>query len=98
MQGGSDGGFIRTVVRRDNHRLVGVQAVGSHVSELSGEFVSVLEMGGVLEDVAGMIHVHPTLSEAVHEAALRALGHPLHDCCGMTSTYGRTKSKNRCAS
>jgi dihydrolipoamide dehydrogenase len=71
-------GFVRIVSRKDNHRILGMQAVGAHVSELSGEFSQALEMGAVLEDVAGTIHVHPTLSEAFHEAALRALGHPIH--------------------
>jgi dihydrolipoamide dehydrogenase len=37
-----------------------------------------MEMGAVLEDVAGTIHVHPTLTEAFHEAALRGLGHAIH--------------------
>jgi dihydrolipoamide dehydrogenase len=78
MEGGSDGGFIRIVAQRDNHRVLGVQAVGTHVSELSGEFVHAIEMGAVLEDIAGTIHVHPTLSEAFHESALRALGHAIH--------------------
>jgi dihydrolipoamide dehydrogenase len=35
-------------------------------------------MGAVLEDIAGTIHVHPTLTEAFHESALRALGHAIH--------------------
>jgi dihydrolipoamide dehydrogenase len=35
-------------------------------------------MGARLEDVAGTIHAHPTLGEAVQEVALRALGHALH--------------------
>ena len=78
MEGGSDGGFIRIVAQRDNHRVIGVQAVGTHVSELSGEFVHAIEMGAVLEDIAGTIHVHPTLTEAFHESALRALGHAIH--------------------
>jgi len=78
MEGGGEGGFIRIVARRDNHRVVGVQAVGTHVSELSGEFVHAIEMGAVLEDIAGTIHVHPTLTEAFHESALRALGHAIH--------------------
>jgi len=78
MEGGTDGGFIRTVARRDNNRIVGIQAVGLHVSELSGEFVQAIEMGAVLDDVAGTIHVHPTLTEAFHESALRALGHAIH--------------------
>jgi dihydrolipoamide dehydrogenase len=71
-------GFVRIVSRKDNHRILGIQAVGAHVSELSGEFSQALEMGAVLEDIAGTIHVHPTLSEAFHEAAWRALGQPIH--------------------
>jgi dihydrolipoamide dehydrogenase len=78
MEGGSEGGFIRIVAKRDNHRVLGVQAVGTHVSELSGEFVHAIEMGAVLEDIAGTIHVHPTLTEAFHESALRALGQAIH--------------------
>ena len=41
-------------------------------------FAQSLEMGACLEDIAGTIHAHPTLGEAVQEAALRALGHALH--------------------
>ena len=55
-----------------------IQAVGQHVSEMSNSFAQMLEMGAVLEDVAGTIHVHPTLGEAFHEASLRALGHAIH--------------------
>ncbi len=71
-------GFVRVVARRDNHLIVGWQAVGVGVSELSTAFSHSLEMGACLEDVAGTIHAHPTLGEAVQEAALRALGHVLH--------------------
>ncbi|RMP61440.1 hypothetical protein ALQ18_00929 [Pseudomonas marginalis pv. marginalis] len=71
-------GFVRVVARRDNHLIVGWQAVGVGVSELSTAFGLSLEMGARLEDVAGTIHAHPTLGEAVQEAALRALGHALH--------------------
>lgn len=70
-------GFVRVLARKDDHRILGIQAVGAHVSELSGEFSHALEMGAVLEDIAGTIHVHPTLSEALREAALRALGHAM---------------------
>jgi dihydrolipoamide dehydrogenase len=78
MEGGDDGGFVRILASRTDHRILGIQAVGAHVSELSGEFSHALEMGALLEDVAGTIHVHPTLGEAYHEAALRALGHAIH--------------------
>jgi dihydrolipoamide dehydrogenase len=78
MEGGGDGGFVRVVARADNHLLLGIQAVGAHVSELSGEFAHALEMGARLEDISGTIHAHPTLGEAFPEAALAALGHALH--------------------
>ena len=78
MEAGDTGGFVRVVARKSDHRVVGLQAVGAHVSELSGEFAMSIEMGARLEDLAGTIHVHPTLSEAVHEAALRVLGHAIH--------------------
>ncbi len=71
-------GFVRVVARRDNHLIVGWQAVGKSVSELSAAFGQSLEMGATLEDIAGTIHAHPTLGEAVQEAAMRALGHALH--------------------
>jgi dihydrolipoamide dehydrogenase len=71
-------GFVRVVARRDNHVIVGWQAVGGAVSELSAAFVQSIEMGAQLEDVGGTIHAHPTLGEAVQEAALRALGQALH--------------------
>jgi dihydrolipoamide dehydrogenase len=78
MEAGVDGGFVRVVARADNHLVLGIQAVGAHVSELSGEFAHALEMGSRLEDIAGTIHAHPTLSEALPEASLAALGHALH--------------------
>ena len=71
-------GFVRVVARRDNHLIVGWQAVGKSVSELSAAFAQSIEMGATLEDIAGTIHAHPTLGETIQEAALRALGHALH--------------------
>ena len=71
-------GFVRIVARADNHVVLGIQAVGGGVSELSAGFSLALEMGARLEDVAGTIHAHPTQSEAVLEAALQALGHAIH--------------------
>jgi dihydrolipoamide dehydrogenase len=74
----STDGFVRVVARKDNHLIVGWQAVGAGVSELSAAFGQSIEMGARLEDVGSTIHSHPTLGEAVQEAALRALGHALH--------------------
>ncbi|MEQ1438121.1 dihydrolipoyl dehydrogenase [Fontimonas sp. SYSU GA230001] len=78
MEAGSDGGFVRVTARADNHLVLGIHAVGAHASELSGEFAHALEMGAVLEDLAHTIHVHPTISETLPEAALGALGHAIH--------------------
>jgi len=71
-------GFVRIVARADNHVVLGVQAVGAGASELSAAFTLALEMGARLEDVAATVHAHPTMSEAFHESALKALGMPLH--------------------
>ncbi len=71
-------GFVRIVARADNHLVLGIQAVGHGVSELSAAFSLAVEMGARLEDVAETIHAHPTQSEAFQEAALAALGKPLH--------------------
>lgn len=78
MAAGDEGGFVRTIADKATGRIVGIQAVGKHISELVGEFAALVELGATLEDVAGIIHAHPTLSEATHESALMALGHALH--------------------
>ena len=71
-------GFVRVVARKDNHLILGWQAVGHGVAELAAAFSQSIELGARLEDVGHTIHAHPTLGEAVQEAALRALGQALH--------------------
>ncbi len=78
LEAGAGGGFVRIVSRRDDQRILGIQAVGQQIAELAGEFAHALAMGAVLDDVAHTIHVHPTLGEAFGEAALLGLGHALH--------------------
>ena len=78
LEAGEDGGFVRAISARADGRLLGLQAVGRGVGELAGEFAHALAMGAVLEDLAHTIHVHPTLGEAIGEAALLGLGHALH--------------------
>ena len=73
-----ESGFVRVIARADDHLVLGLQAVGAAVSELSAQFGTAIEMGARLEDIAGTIHAHPTKSEGVQEAALKALGHALH--------------------
>ncbi|MBL4802820.1 MAG: dihydrolipoyl dehydrogenase, partial [Emcibacter sp.] len=78
MESGEGGGFVRITARKDNHVILGIHAVGPHISELSGEFALAMEMGARLEDIAGTIHVHPTVTESFAEASLAALGHAIH--------------------
>ena len=65
-------GFVRLVSREDDHVVLGIQATGPGVSELVSGFALVLEAGLRVEDIAGTIHAHPTLGEALQEAALAA--------------------------
>jgi dihydrolipoamide dehydrogenase len=66
------------VARADTQLVLGIQAVGQGVSELSAAFGLAIEMGATLRDIAGTIHTHPTLGEGLQEAALKALGHAIH--------------------
>jgi dihydrolipoamide dehydrogenase len=74
----ADAGFVRIVAHGVTHEIVGIQAVGPGVSELSAAFALAIEMGARLEDIGAVVQPHPTLSEAFPEAALRGLGHPIH--------------------
>lgn len=62
----------------DNHRLVGAHIIHAMASELIAELGVVLTMGGGAEDIGRTIHAHPTLGEAVMEAAEDALGRAVH--------------------
>jgi len=71
-------GFVRVVADSDRGFVLGAQIVGPEASELVAELALAIEMGATLEDVASTIHIHPTLSEAVHEAVKGAEGHSIH--------------------
>ncbi|MFQ3244389.1 MAG: dihydrolipoamide dehydrogenase [Arenicella sp.] len=71
-------GFVRIVARSHDDAIMGIQAVGAGVSELSAVFSLAIEMGATLQDIAATIHAHPTRSEGFQEAALSALGKSLH--------------------
>ncbi len=71
-------GFVRVVWRESDHAVMGIQAVGAQMSELSAAFSIAIEMGACLEDIGATIHAHPTQSESLQEACLRALGKALH--------------------
>jgi len=78
MSLGSTDGFVKVIGDAESKLLLGVVAVGRGVSEFIGEATVALEMGAFLEDVALTIHPHPTMSEALQEAAEAALGRAVH--------------------
>ena len=51
-------------------RILGVHIIGPYASELISEAVVAMEFGATSEDIARIVHAHPTLSEGLHEAAL----------------------------
>lgn len=63
-------GFVKIIADKKTDRLLGAHMVGPGVSELIHEVVVCMEFGGSSEDLARSFHAHPTLSEAVREAAL----------------------------
>ncbi len=63
-------GFVKIVADTKTDRILGVHIIGPHASELIAEAVVAMEYHASSEDLARTIHAHPTLSEAVHEAAL----------------------------
>jgi dihydrolipoamide dehydrogenase len=63
-------GFVKVLADARSDRLLAVHIIGPRASELIAEAVTVLEYGGSAEDIARICHSHPTLSEAVREAAL----------------------------
>lgn len=73
---GETEGFVKLVASRG--RLVGAAVVGPEASELVAELSFAIEVGATLEDLSLTIHTHPTLSEAVREAAEHGLGRAVH--------------------
>jgi len=59
-------------------RLIGLHILASHASEMIDEGMIAIEKGATLEDIASAAHAHPTLSEAIKEAAGSAIGHAIH--------------------
>jgi dihydrolipoamide dehydrogenase len=71
-------GFVKVLARKDSDRVVGVHIVGPYAGELIGEACVAMEFGASAEDIARTCHAHPTLSEALKEAALDAGGRVIH--------------------
>ena len=75
---GDAAGLVKILSDAKTDRVLGVHIIGPFASELISEAVTVMEFGGAAEDIARTVHAHPTLSEAMHEAALAVAGRALH--------------------
>ncbi|MBX3158311.1 MAG: dihydrolipoyl dehydrogenase [Deltaproteobacteria bacterium] len=71
-------GFVKVIADAGTGELLGVHIVGNGASDLISEAALAIEMGAVADDLRLTIHPHPTLSEAVMEAAAVALGEAIH--------------------
>ncbi len=75
---GETEGLVKMIADAKTDRLLGVHIFGPRASELIAEAVAVMEFGGSAEDIARTCHAHPTLSEAVREAALAVDRRAIH--------------------
>src|SRR3990172_3889596 len=71
-------GFVKFICDAQTDEILGCHMIGANVSELIGEIVLAMEFRGTSEDVGMTVHPHPTLSEAVREAALGVSGRAIH--------------------
>ncbi|MDE2599435.1 MAG: dihydrolipoyl dehydrogenase [Rhodocyclaceae bacterium] len=75
---GDTTGFVKMLACAKTDRILGMHVFGNNASELIAEAVVAMEFGASSEDIARICHAHPTLSEAVHEAALAIDKRALH--------------------
>ncbi len=75
---GDTTGFVKMLADAQSDRILGVHIIGNNASELVAEAVVAMEFGASSEDIARICHAHPTLSEAMHEAALAVDKRALH--------------------
>ena len=71
-------GFVKVIIDAGDERVLGVQIVGPEASNLISEASLAIEMGAYAPDIGLTIHPHPTLGEAVMEAAKHAVGEAIH--------------------
>ena len=72
------GGRVKIITDASSDEILGVHILGPHASELVAEAVLAMEYKASAEDLARTVHAHPTLSEAMHEAALAVDGRAIH--------------------
>lgn len=71
-------GFVKILADRASDRVLGVHIIGPEAGDIIHEALLAMEFGGAAEDIARTCHAHPSLSEAVKEAALAVAGRAIH--------------------
>lgn len=71
-------GIVKIIAERDSHRLLGMHIIGPRATDLISEGALALRMHACTEDIIETIHSHPTVTEAVREAALDSEGRVIH--------------------
>ena len=71
-------GFVKMLADADTDRILGVHIIGPFASELISEAVVAMEFDASSEDIARIVHAHPSLSEVLHEASLAVDKRTLH--------------------
>jgi dihydrolipoamide dehydrogenase len=71
-------GFVKILADAQTDRILGVHIIAAQASEMIAEAAVIMEFGGSAEDLARTCHAHPTLTEAVKEAALAVDKRPIH--------------------
>ncbi len=75
---GQTDGLVKILADSTTDRVLGAHIIGANAGEMIHEIAVLMEFGGSAEDLARTCHAHPTLSEAVREAALAVDGRPIH--------------------
>jgi len=75
---GETGGFVKVLADAATDRILGVHMIGPYVSEMIAEAVVAMEFAASSEDIARIVHAHPSLSEVLHEAALGVEKRAIH--------------------
>ena len=75
---GETEGMVKIIAEADTSELLGVHILGAHASDLIAEGALALSMEATAEEIINTIHAHPTLAEAIAEAAEGIIGKPIH--------------------
>src|SRR5690606_36334206 len=75
---GETEGFVKVIFDAKTGALIGAHMLGADVTEMIQGYVTAITMEATEEDIHGIVYPHPTMSEAMHEAALDAYGRVIH--------------------